>query len=115
MNLRLIIFTNLTVANRYADIAVTADIGSNFANVRFVDEKTGTRYYYGPKYWILRPEFYSYKNFSKLPLSQIFLETDDSSSPSIFELYKAMALYLGLDQQKLTESLEQNFTRFNDY
>lgn len=65
LNLRLVIFTNLTAANRYADIAVTADIGSNFENVRFVDEKTSTIYYYGPKYWILRPEFYSYKRFCK--------------------------------------------------
>jgi spore coat polysaccharide biosynthesis predicted glycosyltransferase SpsG len=61
----LVIFTNLTGANRYADIAVTADIGSRFENVSYVDEKTKTLYYYGPKYWILRPEFHEYHNKSK--------------------------------------------------
>jgi len=61
----LVIFTNLTGANKYADIAVTADIGSRFENVSYVDDKTKTLYYYGPKYWILRPEFYEYHNKGK--------------------------------------------------
>lgn len=66
LHTRLVIFTNLTKANRYADIAVTGhrdgsfDISSRFENVRFTDEKTKTLYFYGPKYWILRPEFYEY-------------------------------------------------------
>jgi spore coat polysaccharide biosynthesis predicted glycosyltransferase SpsG len=55
---RLVIFTNLTPANRHAHVAVTADIGSRFENVRFVDADTGTLYLYGPRYWVLRPEFY---------------------------------------------------------
>jgi len=55
---KLVIFTNLTGANRYADIAITADIGSNFKNVRFRDSQTNTVYYYGPKYWIFREEFH---------------------------------------------------------
>lgn len=62
---RLVIFTNLTGANKYADVAVTADIGSRFENVRFADEKTGTLYFYGPKYWVLRPEFYEYQRRGK--------------------------------------------------
>ncbi|MDK9707987.1 MAG: hypothetical protein OEL83_13145 [Desulforhopalus sp.] len=62
----LVIFTNLTGANRYADIAVTADIGSRFENVRFVDSQTGTITFYGPKYWILRPEFYEYQKRPKV-------------------------------------------------
>ena len=61
----LVIFTNLTSANRYADIAVTADIGSRFENVRFTDDETGTTYFYGPKYWVLRPEFYEYQRRGK--------------------------------------------------
>jgi spore coat polysaccharide biosynthesis predicted glycosyltransferase SpsG len=58
---RLIIFTNLTDANKHADVAVTADIGSQFQNVVYTDPDTNTLYYYGPKYWVLRPEFYQYK------------------------------------------------------
>lgn len=62
---KLVIFTNLTGANKYADVAVTADIGSRFQNVAFQDEQTKTAYYYGPKYWVLRPEFYEYKRKQK--------------------------------------------------
>lgn len=56
--IKLVIFTNLTDANRYAHIAVTAGIGSNFKNIRYVDEQTNTLYFYGPKYWIMRDEFH---------------------------------------------------------
>jgi spore coat polysaccharide biosynthesis predicted glycosyltransferase SpsG len=38
-------------------MAVTADYGTYFKNTKFFDEKTGTLYYYGPRYWILRKEF----------------------------------------------------------
>lgn len=62
---RLVIFTNLSAANRYADMAVTADIGSCFENVRFVDPATSTLYFYGPKYWVLRTEFYGFKRKKK--------------------------------------------------
>lgn len=65
LSAQLVIFTNLTSANKYADIAVTADIGSHFENVRFVDEETGTTYFYGPKYWVLRSEFYEYQRRGK--------------------------------------------------
>jgi UDP-2,4-diacetamido-2,4,6-trideoxy-beta-L-altropyranose hydrolase len=54
---KLAIFTNITAANQYADMAVTADYGTYFKNTKFFDEKTGTLYYYGPRYWILRKEF----------------------------------------------------------
>ena len=57
LKIRLAIFTNVTTANRYADIAVTADYGSRFANIKYFDESTGTLYYYGPKFWVLRKEF----------------------------------------------------------
>jgi spore coat polysaccharide biosynthesis predicted glycosyltransferase SpsG len=66
LSARLVIFTNLTSANRYADVAVTADIGSRFENVRIVDEETKTIYFYGPKYWVLRPEFYEYQRREKV-------------------------------------------------
>jgi UDP-2,4-diacetamido-2,4,6-trideoxy-beta-L-altropyranose hydrolase len=62
---KLAIFTNLTSANRYADIAVTADIGSNFRNVRFLDTGTGTLHFHGVKYWILKEDFYVIKRTSQ--------------------------------------------------
>lgn len=62
---RLVIFTNLTLANRHADIAVTADIGSRFENIRFTDEETRTEYLYGPKYWVMRREFDEYQKLGK--------------------------------------------------
>jgi spore coat polysaccharide biosynthesis predicted glycosyltransferase SpsG len=62
---KIVIFTNLTDANRYAHVAVTADIGSRFENVSFTDPVTGTLYYYGPKYWVLRPEFREYHRKNK--------------------------------------------------
>lgn len=70
LNARLVIFTNLTNANKYADIAVTADIGSRFENVRFLDQQTRTTYLYGPKYWVLRPEFYEYQRRGKAKVSK---------------------------------------------
>jgi len=56
MRARLVIFSNLTGAGMHADIVVTADMltVSGLGNMRFRDEKTGTIYFYGPKYWILR-------------------------------------------------------------
>ncbi|MDO9005996.1 MAG: glycosyltransferase [Aquabacterium sp.] len=62
---RLIIFTNLSTANRFADVAVTADIGSRFENIRFLDEQTNTEYLYGPRYWVLRRDFYEYQKRGK--------------------------------------------------
>lgn len=60
-----VIFTNLTAANKYAHMAVTADIGSGFKNIRYVDESSGTLSFFGPKFWVLRPEFYEYKKIGK--------------------------------------------------
>ena len=56
---KIVIFTNLSEANKYADIAVLADIGSSFENQHVLDRETGTRCFYGPKYWVLRPEFHA--------------------------------------------------------
>lgn len=58
---KLIIFSNLTSANIYADISVIADYGSNFNNIVKKDKQTGRTSYNGPKYWILRPDFYETK------------------------------------------------------
>jgi spore coat polysaccharide biosynthesis predicted glycosyltransferase SpsG len=63
--IKLVIFTNLTNANKYADIAITAGIGSNFKNIRYIDKETHTLYLYGPKYWVLREDFNQYKEKKK--------------------------------------------------
>lgn len=68
---KLIIFTNLTEANQYADMTVLADIGSNFRNVCIKDSDSGAVHYYGPKYWVLRPEFWTYAKRVKSPLINV--------------------------------------------
>ena len=65
LSTKLAIFSNITQANRYAHISVTADYGSAFKNIRYVDEKTGALYFYGPRYWILREEFYRLRQEGK--------------------------------------------------
>lgn len=65
LNIKLCILTNLTDANFFADITVLADIGSDFKNIYRKDKKTGQVQFFGPKYWILRPEFYQYKKKQK--------------------------------------------------
>ncbi|WP_374032737.1 hypothetical protein [Bdellovibrio bacteriovorus] len=67
---KLIIFTNLTEANQHADMTVLADIGSNFKNIA-KRETSGRIEYYGPKYWLLRPEFYEFKKLKKAHKSKI--------------------------------------------
>lgn len=84
---KLIIFTNLTTANQYADITVLADMGSNFKNVCEIDAIFGAVHYYGPKYWMLRPEFFIYNKRTKNPLSNV---------------KKVMLIFGGVDQSNLT-------------
>lgn len=70
---RLIIFTNLTGANQHAHIAVLprsenlyVDPISRFKNISYINQITLTHYFFGPKYWILRPEFFEYKKLKKI-------------------------------------------------
>lgn len=65
LNTKLVIFANLTSANRYADVVVNAVAGSKFKNRKFLDKKTTTLYFYGPKYFVLRKEFYKFKKKGK--------------------------------------------------
>lgn len=64
LNARLVIFGNLSTANKYADVVINI-IGSNFKNRKFLDKNTNTLYYYGPRYYILRKEFYEFKKSGK--------------------------------------------------
>ena len=58
---KLIIFTNLTDANNYADVTVMAGMGSDFKNVKEKCIIQNNVRFWGPKYWFLRPEFSEYK------------------------------------------------------
>ena len=71
IDVKLIIFTNLTKANQYADVTVRADMGSNFKNIYNKDIITGKVQFWGPKYWLLRPEFHEYKKKGNLPSSSV--------------------------------------------
>ena len=68
---KLIIFTNLTTANQHAEVTIHADIGSNFQNIYEKNEVTEKVHFWGPKYWLLRPEFYVYHKKKKDPLIQV--------------------------------------------
>lgn len=94
---KLAIFTNLTTANKYADVAVTADIGSNFRNIRFLDTKTGTLYFYGVKYWILEEDFYLIKRTSQ-PL----------------KTGKVLLIFGGSDPSNLTSLVLNELLRLSD-
>lgn len=50
------VFTCITDANEYADITVMGAMGSHFSNIR--NDRNGQVNFFGPKYLILRPEFY---------------------------------------------------------
>lgn len=69
---RLVIFTNLTDANKHAHIAVLqraedlhVDPINRFNNISYTNPSTNTLCFYGPKYWILRREFFEYKKRKK--------------------------------------------------
>ena len=71
---RLVIFTNLTPANAYAHMVVlqraaelSTDPDRRFRNEAFTDPTSGTDYFYGPRYWVLRPEFHAYRALGKTP------------------------------------------------
>lgn len=59
---KLIFFDNPNPSsNKYADIVVNAIVGSELKNRKYFDEENKTLYFYGPKYLILRNEFYKVK------------------------------------------------------
>jgi spore coat polysaccharide biosynthesis predicted glycosyltransferase SpsG len=62
---KLLIFTNLSKANKYADVTLLADIGSDFKNLYLRDSETNRVEIFGPKYWIMRSEFFLDVNKSK--------------------------------------------------
>ena len=71
LNTRLVIFGNLSSANKYADVVVNAGVGSSFQNKGFIDKNTNTLYFYGPRYLILRREFYKFKEKAQKPNGEV--------------------------------------------
>jgi len=65
LKVRLIIFGNVSSANKYADVVINAIIGTNYKNRTYLDKNTNTLYLEGPKYLVLRKEFYDHKNSYK--------------------------------------------------
>lgn len=59
LHLKLVIFTNLTEANKFADISVMGTMGSHFKNC--VLTRGETLEFWGPKYIILRPDFFTFQ------------------------------------------------------
>ena len=55
---KLAIFTCITEANRYADITVMGAMGSHFKNTKELINEGKTLSFHGPRYLILRPEFF---------------------------------------------------------
>jgi len=96
---KLVIFTNLTTANQYADMTVLADMGSNFRNVCDTNPKTGAVHFFGPKYWILRPEFYLYNKKSKKKLSYV---------------RNLMLIFGGADQSNFTSAVLSELLKMPD-
>lgn len=61
---RLAIFTCITDANKYADVTVLADMGSDFVNI--CRKENGAWFLRGTKYWIMRNDFYRYSKETKM-------------------------------------------------
>jgi len=60
---KLVIFGNTTKANDYADIVVNAVVGSKFISRMYQDRNT--LYFCGPKYYVLRNDFYAFQKLGK--------------------------------------------------
>jgi len=69
---KLIILTNLSEANRYADVTVMAGMGSGLKNIRKCGD-AGQVQLWGPKYWLIRPEFFLYEKKPILDIHNLML------------------------------------------
>lgn len=71
LHLRIVIFGNLSAANRYADVVVNAAIGTGLKNSRSWNATTRTLYLSGPRYLVLRREFTESADQRKTPGSRV--------------------------------------------
>lgn len=91
---KLIIFTNLTAANDDADMMVLADV--NYKNI--VNKKDKKIEFLGPKFWILREEFYDFKKIVKNQNN---------------EIKNVMLIFGGADPENLTGKVLKEFLVLN--
>ena len=106
LNAKVVIFTNLTSANDQAHMVVlprapdlSTGAGTRFDNIEIKDSSTGKLSFYGPKYWVLRPEFSSYKAIGK----------KTSETPS-----KLLLAFGGSDPTNLTSLVLDTLIRSGD-
>lgn len=71
LGIKLVIFTNLTSANNWADISVMGGMGSHFKNV--ILENESKIEFLGPKYLILRQDFFYGNRQEKKDVNTILL------------------------------------------
>jgi spore coat polysaccharide biosynthesis predicted glycosyltransferase SpsG len=95
---KLIIFTNLTEANKHADVTIMAGMDSHFKNIYNKCKNTGKVNFWGPKYWLLRPEFYKYQKKQKDPL---------------IKAEKIMLIFGGADSSNITSSVLKELLGMN--
>jgi spore coat polysaccharide biosynthesis predicted glycosyltransferase SpsG len=96
LGIKLTIFTNLTEANNFADIRVMAGMGSDFKNIYERNTVYNNIEFWGPKYWLLRPEFYSYK-----------------AKPFTGDVTKIMLIFGGSDQANLSSLVLDELMRMD--
>jgi UDP-2,4-diacetamido-2,4,6-trideoxy-beta-L-altropyranose hydrolase len=115
LNIKLIICTNLTDANKYADVTVIADFGSEFKNL-ILKKESGQVQYFGPKYWILRPEFYFYNSIKKKKSPEIknILLIFGGADPENFSSIALSKLIEIDDELKVTLVLGSAFMQEDD-
>jgi UDP-2,4-diacetamido-2,4,6-trideoxy-beta-L-altropyranose hydrolase len=82
---RLVIFGNVSSANRYAHVVINAIVGTRFANERRVDGDTGTLYLEGPRYVLLGKEFREGRgtHVQRDPLRRILLQFGGSDQANL--------------------------------
>ena len=98
LNTKLVIFGNLSKANKYADVVVNAVIGSKLKNKKFSDKSTNTIYFCGPRYYVLRKEFYEFKKKGK----RLSGKTE-----------KILLIFGGSDPSNLTSKVLNELLHFN--
>lgn len=91
---KLVHIGNISNANRYADLVVNAIIGTNYKNKISID-RYNTKYLEGPKYLVLRDEFYEKKNNYKYKR----------------QLNKILLSFGGTDQANLTTKVLNKLNR----
>lgn len=97
LGVKLTVFTNLTEANNYADVTVMAGMGSDFQNIVEKNVINNSVRFWGPKYWLLRPEFGNYtpKNFRG-------------------NIRKIMLMFGGADHANITSSVLDEIIRMDE-